>query len=117
MRGSHELRLVQESDGDPEIEVILPGGAIFGKFFAPYNGEDRQVIIRQVLKNAGFAGFFEGYNPWKISDAELVKKVDEIPVIQITPIGVGNGAADPKGWNWILCTIIVIAVVLLIIIL
>ena len=101
----------------PEIEVILPGGAIYGKVAAPYVGEDRLAIIHAVLKNAGFAGFFEGYNPWTISDVELEKKVADIPVIQISPIGIGNGAADPYGWAWIGWMIVLTLVIILLIIL
>ena len=97
----------------PEIEVILPGGAIFGKIFAPYTGENRLEIIRQVLKNAGFAGFFEGYNPWKINDKELETRAAEIPVIQITPIGIGNGAADSKGWAWVGWFTVIVALILI----
>lgn len=85
----------------PEIEVLLPGGAIHGKVQLPYAGEDRLKIVRAVLKNAGFAGFFEGYNPWKISDTDLEMKAADIPLIKITPEGIGNGAADPGGWAWI----------------
>jgi len=95
-----------------DIEIILPGGAIYGKVLAPYIGEDRLEIIRAVLKNAGFAGFFEGYNPWKISDFELEKKVADIPVIQISPIGLGNGAADPKGWAWAGWTLVLVLFIL-----
>ena len=96
----------------PEIEIIMPGGAIFGKVDCPYQGEDRLTIVRQILKNAGFAGFFEGYNPWKISEEELEKKVAEIPVIRITPNGLGAGASDPHGWAWIAFTVIAILIIL-----
>jgi hypothetical protein len=70
------------------------------------------VIVRQILKNAGFAGFFEGYNPWKIRDEELEKKAADIPIIRITPIGLGSGASDPHGWAWISFTVIAILIIL-----
>jgi len=85
----------------PEIEVMLPGGAIYGAVETGCKREDRVGIIRQILKNGGFAGFFEGYNPWKISDADLAEKTAGFPLIVIRPTGMGNGAADPKGWAWI----------------
>ncbi len=94
-----------------EIEIIMPGGGIFGRVESPYLGEDRWRIVRQILKNAGFAGFFEGYNPWKIGEAELEKKATDIPVIRITPIGLGSGASDPHGWAWILVTLIMILLI------
>jgi len=97
---------------NPEIEIIMPGGAIFGRVDSPYQGEDRLKIIRQIFKNAGFAGFFEGYNPWKISEKELEHKAADIPVTCITPIGLGAGASDPHGWAWISFTVIVILIIL-----
>ena len=96
----------------PEIEIIMPGGASFGKVDCLYQGEARLAIIRQILKNAGFAGFFEGYNPWKIPDEELKKKAADIPVIRITPTGLGSGAFDPHGWAWVSFTVIVILIIL-----
>lgn len=79
----------------------MPGGGIYGEVSAPYVGEDRLQLVRQVLKNAGFAGFLEGYNPWKISDIDLENKTIDLPVIEISPIGLGIGASDPHGWAWI----------------
>jgi deazaflavin-dependent oxidoreductase (nitroreductase family) len=102
---------------NPEIEIIMPGGGIYARVSAPYIGMDRLSIIRQVLKNAGFAGFFEGYNPWTVSDAELEKKTIDIPVIQLAPIGIGAGASDPQGWAWIGWLAAMILAILLIIIL
>jgi len=95
-----------------EIEIIMPGGAIFGKVDCPYQSEDRLLIVRQILKNAGFAGFFEGYNPWKIRDEELEIKAADIPVIRITPVGLGAGASDPLGWAWISFTVTAILFIL-----
>jgi deazaflavin-dependent oxidoreductase (nitroreductase family) len=96
----------------PEIEVILPGGAIFGTVDADCQSEDRLRIIRAILQNAGFAGFFEGYNPWKITEEKLREKTADLPLIRIAPIGIGNGTVDPKGWSWILFTLIVVTAVL-----
>ncbi len=99
----------------PNIEVILPGGAVYGCVSEETDPEIRRVVIRQVLKNAGFAGFFEGYNPWKISDVELTKKSSDIPLLKILPQGIGNGASDPRGWAWVSVLIALLAIVLLII--
>jgi deazaflavin-dependent oxidoreductase (nitroreductase family) len=99
----------------PEIEVILPGGAIFGQVELVTDPGERLRVIRQVLKNAGFAGFFEGYNPFKITDEELTRKTLDLPLLRIHPIGIGNGAADPKGWAGIWAVVFTIAVILLLI--
>jgi len=85
----------------PCIEVIMPAGGVFVEVQAPYTCEDRLLIIRQILKNAGFAGFFEGYNPWKITDQELAEKTTDLPLIELNPTGIGAGACDPHGWAWI----------------
>jgi deazaflavin-dependent oxidoreductase (nitroreductase family) len=99
----------------PDIELILPGGAIFGKAEVITDDADRLTIIRQILKNAGFAGFFEGYNPRSISDEALMSKSADLPLIRITPIGIGNGASDQGGWLWLLGLAITVVVILAII--
>jgi deazaflavin-dependent oxidoreductase (nitroreductase family) len=85
----------------PEIEVILPGGAIFGRAEVVTEVDERRTVIRQILQNAGFAGFFEGYNPFTITDDELLQKSADLPVLRIRPLGIGSGASDPAGWAWI----------------
>ena len=101
----------------PDIEVILPGGALFGHVSEEFDPETRRIVIRQILKNAGFAGFFEGYNPWKISDDELLPKTVDLPLLKITPSGIGNGASDPMGWAWITMLILTILLILFLILL
>ncbi len=85
----------------PQLEAILPAGAIHGMAVEVSDPLVRLRLIRQVLKNAGFAGFFEGYNPFRISDEELAKRTADLPLICITPDGMGSGASDPDGWAWI----------------
>jgi deazaflavin-dependent oxidoreductase (nitroreductase family) len=99
----------------PDIEAILPGGSIYGRVTEENDVETRRILIRQVLKNAGFAGFFEGYNPWTISDEDLQPKIEDIPLLKITPIGIGNGAADPAGWLWICLLVLALAVIAILI--
>jgi deazaflavin-dependent oxidoreductase (nitroreductase family) len=86
---------------NPEIEVILPGGPIFGLIEEVTSLEERRVLIRQILKNAGFAGFFEGYNPFTISDEDLMQKSADLPLLRIKPTGIGSGASDAGGWAWV----------------
>jgi deazaflavin-dependent oxidoreductase (nitroreductase family) len=85
----------------PLVEAILPAGSISGNVEEVLDAAERLVVIRQVLKNAGFAGFFEGYNPFKISDVELEKKIADLPLLHIHPSGLGSGASDPGGWAWV----------------
>jgi deazaflavin-dependent oxidoreductase (nitroreductase family) len=85
----------------PALEVILPGGAIAGTASEVNDPALRLAVIRKVLQNAGFAGFFEGYNPFRISDDELTKRTADMPLICIQPTGLGSGASDPGGWAWV----------------
>ena len=96
----------------PEVELILPGGGIYARVEEISSLEERRIIIRQILKNAGFAGFFEGYNPWRISDEELMQKSGDLPVLCFHPLGVGNGASDPAGWAWVWTFVVTVLIVL-----
>jgi deazaflavin-dependent oxidoreductase (nitroreductase family) len=98
---------------NPEIEIILPGGNVYARMDEREELEEKVVIIRQVLKNAGFAGFFEGYNPFTITDKELRAKVADLPVLRFQPIGVGNGASDSGGWAWISVFVFIILLIVL----
>jgi deazaflavin-dependent oxidoreductase (nitroreductase family) len=95
----------------PEIEIILPGGAIFARMQEVSDPDEKLMIARQVLINAGFAGFFEGYNPRRINDEELRDKIADLPVLRFQPLGLGSGAADPTGWTWIWLLVITIALI------
>jgi deazaflavin-dependent oxidoreductase (nitroreductase family) len=86
---------------NPEIEVLLPGGAIAGTAQEITDPAVRLPIIRRILQNAGFAGWFEGFNPFRISDEQLGRRVAEMPLVCIQPHGLGSGASDPGGWAWI----------------
>jgi hypothetical protein len=80
---------------------MLPSGPIFGRVEEVTSPDERRLVIRQILQNAGFAGFFEGYNPFTITDDELMQKSADLPVLRIRPLGLGSGASDPAGWAWI----------------
>jgi len=97
---------------NPKIEIILPGGNIYSHMDEITDSDEKVLIARQVLKNAGFAGFLVGYNPFKISDEELKTKIADLPVLQFQPLGLGNGASDAGGWAWIMAIVLSILVVL-----
>jgi deazaflavin-dependent oxidoreductase (nitroreductase family) len=98
---------------NPEIEVILPGGSIYGHVAEVTDEQERLFIIRQTLKNAGFVGFFEGYNPYSITDDDLKQNSRDLPVLRIQPIGVASGASDPGGWAWIWPFVVTLLVIFL----
>ena len=100
---------------NPHIEVIHPDGPIAGVAEVVKDADNRMALLRMILKNAGFAGFFEDFNPFTISDEELERKLGDRPLIRIHPIGLGNGASDPAGWAWVtmvvICVLVVVALV------
>lgn len=97
---------------NPEVELILPGGAIFARTEEINDPDEKLILTRQVLINAGLAGYFEGYNPRKISDEELKSKIENLPMLRFQPIGIGSGASDPAGWACIWLFVIAIASIL-----
>jgi len=96
--GTHWLRNLQ---AEPRLEAILPGGAIAGRAALVSDPAERLALVRQVLKNGGFAGFMEGFNPFTVPDEELARRTAAMPLVRIQPVGPGNGASDPAGWAWV----------------
>lgn len=99
-----------------EIEVILPAGSLFGMVEDVTDFDERRIILRTILQNAGFAGFFEGFNPFTVTDEVLLRKTADMPVLRIRPVGIGNGASDPGGlsWMWMLVSIILIILIIIV---
>ena len=104
----HNLRL------QPAVELILPIGVVMGTATEISDPAPRIRIIRKIFQNAGFAGFMGGYNPYHISDQDLLVKTTGMPLICIQPTGLGSGAADPGGWVWLWMPIHIILFVLII---
>jgi deazaflavin-dependent oxidoreductase (nitroreductase family) len=98
-----------------EIEVILPNGSLFGTVEDVTDLDERRVLLRIILKNAGFAGFFDGLNPFTTADEELLRKTAELPLLCIHPVGIGNGASDPGGLSWVWTPVSMILIILVVI--
>jgi deazaflavin-dependent oxidoreductase (nitroreductase family) len=99
----------------PDIDVILPGGAIAGHVEEVTDQAERSHVLRQILKNAGFATIFEGYVPFVTDLDRIAAKMPERPVLRIRPTGLGNGACDPGGWAWVwpvVATVVVVALIM-----
>lgn len=96
----------------PGLDVILPGRAVAGVVDEVTDPDAYLRIARQILKNGGFAGFGLGFNPRTVSDAVLREKLSGVPVLRIRPTGIGSGAADPGGYQWVIPTVATVAVVL-----
>ena len=102
----------------PDIDVILPGGAIAGHVEEASDPAERSLVLRQILKNAGFATVFEGFIPFRASMEALAARTADRPLLRIRPTGIGNGASDPGGWAWVwtlVCTIALVAVVVVLV--
>lgn len=100
---------------NPEIELIMPGGAVYARMEEVTAQEERLPIIRQVLKNGGFAGFFEGFNPFTITDAELAEKMGDMPLLRFGPLGLGSGPSDAGGWTWIWLAVLTVILIILLV--
>lgn len=85
----------------PNVEVIMPGGTIAGVAEQVTDPDERLRMLRRIMINAGFAGFFYGYNPRTVSDEQLLDSTRDVPVIRIRLRGIGSGASDPGGWAWV----------------
>jgi deazaflavin-dependent oxidoreductase (nitroreductase family) len=96
------------------IEVILPGGSVYGELQDVADPKEKRVVVRKILQNAGFAGFFEGFNPYSISDELLEQKTTDMTLVKIHPDGIGSGASDPGGYSfiWILVSILLIVLII-----
>ena len=99
----------------PEAEVQLPAGRFWGRVQAVTDDLERLRIGRQILKNAGFAGFFFGFNPFTTSDEQLARGIAGVPVYRITPSRASPAAFDPGGAGWIATTILWLALIVLLI--
>ncbi|WP_119071811.1 nitroreductase/quinone reductase family protein [Aggregatilinea lenta] len=95
----------------PRLELILPGGALAGVADEVTDPDEYLGMARQVLRNAGFAGFFTGCNPFTASDDVLRDRLQGVPLLRIQPTGIGSGPADAGGRLWIVPVVATVAVV------
>lgn len=86
---------------NPRVELILPSGGLVGTAETVSDPAERRIALRQVLRAAGFAAVFEGFNPYSASDEEMERKAGSLPVVRIHPSGLAAGPSDPGGWAWI----------------
>lgn len=89
----------------PSVELLLPSGAVAAEARELLASPERLTIVRQILKNSGFAAFLFGINPFTASDSVLEEKTQDYIVLGLEPKGIGSGTADPGGWLWLFPTI------------
>jgi len=94
----------------PNIELIMPGGAFTVEAEEVGDTDEAMRAVKQLFRNAGFAGFFDGYNPYTASDELYLKTISETPVMRLRPVSIGSGAYDPGGWLWITMTVLSVSI-------
>ena len=99
---------------DPRIELVLPGGAFRVEAEDVKDQGEALRIIKQVFRNAGFAGYFEGYNPKIASDEQFLETLKHSPAVRMHPVGIGSGAYDPGGWMWGITAVLTVIILWLI---
>ncbi len=87
---------------DPRVELVLPGGHVWGTAAVVSDAGEALAATRAVLIAGGFAGFFLGFNPRTAPDELVRMRAQGTPVVRITPTGIGSGPADSGGWLWAL---------------
>ena len=98
----HSAHWYRNLQANPRVELIMPGGNLSGLAEEVTDPGERLGVIRQILKNGGFAGFFFGFNPFTTPDHVLSERCANLPVIRVRPAGIRSGPADPGGWWWLL---------------
>ena len=91
---------------DPHVGLVLPGR---GADPIPSIAEeapdpaDRARIMPALVRATGLVGFTIGVNPWTAGDEAVLKVLDWIPLVRITPEAgpIEPGADDPGGRAWI----------------
>lgn len=87
---------------DPQVELILPGGTISAQAKIANGAPDSLDIMRQVMKNSGFAAFlFGGFNPFMCSDERLKEITKDYILLRFRSTGIGSGPWDAGGWMWL----------------
>ncbi|MCX6072422.1 MAG: nitroreductase/quinone reductase family protein [Chloroflexi bacterium] len=99
----------------PEAEVQLPAGRFWGRVQTVTDDQERLRIGRQILKNAGFAGFFFGFSPFTTSDEQLGRGIAGVPVYRIRPSRAISAVFDPGAAGWIGSTLVWIVVLALVV--
>ncbi len=100
---------------NPQIEIWLPDGWWAGVAEEVLHPEARLPIIRQVLKDSGFAGFAAGVNAYAMTDAELDAVTKDYRLIHLRRIAARTGKDGPAdlSWVWPLLTTILLPLALL----
>jgi hypothetical protein len=67
---------------------------------------------KQIFKNAGVAGFMEGFNPWRAADDRFLQTLQRVPILRLKPVSIANGPTDAGGWHWVTLALLGVALLL-----
>lgn len=96
---SHWVKNIQ---ADPNVELMLPAGALACKAEILKGEAEKLPMLRQILINSGFAAvLFEGIIPSRISVDKLREMAKNYVIFRFRSYGIGSGAADQGGWLWV----------------
>lgn len=86
----------------PAADALLPGRTVHGDVTEVVDPVERLRMARRILRAGGFAGFFEGFNPFSCSDERLASGVKAMVLFRLQPTGIGAGPSDSGGRAWII---------------
>jgi deazaflavin-dependent oxidoreductase (nitroreductase family) len=88
---------------DPHVEAWLPGRRVTGIAVEELDPRVRARILPALIRSTPLPGAMIGVNPLTAPDEAIIKALDWVPLLRITPDGewLEPGADDPGGSAWI----------------
>jgi deazaflavin-dependent oxidoreductase (nitroreductase family) len=94
---------------DPNVEVLLPGGAFAGVADEVTDRDEWAPAMRALLVSLGMIGRMTVGDVRGTSDEELWALAGGIPLVRVRVTGIGSGPFDPGGLGWVIPTAITAA--------
>lgn len=99
---------------NPQVEIWLPDNWWAGLAEEADSSENRLTLLRQVLKDSGFAAPMFGVNPHQLSDQELEQATTSYRLIRIRRTHKLSGRGGPGDLAWIWLIPLLVSIVVLI---
>ncbi|NDJ33031.1 MAG: nitroreductase family deazaflavin-dependent oxidoreductase [Chloroflexi bacterium] len=95
----------------PHIEVWAPDGRWLAEAEDISDEEGSTAIMREVLKNSGFASFAAGINPHRIRDEDLAAATTDYRLLRLRPTEAASGPDGPGDlvWVWPVTVLVLLA--------
>jgi deazaflavin-dependent oxidoreductase (nitroreductase family) len=105
-RPTHWLHNIE---ADPNVEVLLPGGAFAGVAEEVTDRDEWAPAMRALLISLGVIGRMTVGDVRHVADEELLAIAGGIPLVRVRVTGIGSGPFDPGGLGWVIPTAITTA--------